>query len=65
MNKFLAFVVFELEVYPEPKFLSRAEMHRLMRLYGSQEAVAEFLECSQAHVSERLNLKWATKPRRR
>lgn len=49
VGEHLSAVIFEFEAYPEPKILTRAEMRGLMRLYDSQEAVAEFLECSQSH----------------
>jgi hypothetical protein len=50
-----AVVIFDLEAYPEPKILSRAELKHLMRSYGTTVAVAKFVGCSQSHVSERLN----------
>lgn len=50
-----AVVIFEFEVYPEPKILTKAELTHLMRLHGTTVAVAKFLGCSQPHVSERLN----------
>jgi DNA invertase Pin-like site-specific DNA recombinase len=45
----------EIEAYPEPKILSRAEKKKLLAYYGSTVAVARFLGCSQSFVSERLN----------
>jgi len=50
-------VIFEFEVYPEPKILSAADLKPLMRLLGTTVAVAEYVGCGQQFVSERLKSK--------
>jgi hypothetical protein len=51
----LSAIVFELEAYPEPKILNKAEMKSLIAIHGTTVAVAKFLGCSQSHVWERLS----------
>jgi hypothetical protein len=46
-------VIFELEVYPEPKILSRSELNRLIRTHGTTVAVAKIIGGSQQFVSGR------------
>jgi hypothetical protein len=46
-------VIFELEVYPEPKILSSEELKSLLKVHGSLRALAEALGCSIGFISER------------
>jgi hypothetical protein len=54
VGEHLPAIIFDLETYPEPKILSKAELGSLIAIYGTTVALAKFLGCSQAHVWERL-----------
>ncbi len=52
-----AVVIFELEVYPEPKILSTNELKDLLRLYGSVRALAKELGCSIGFICDKTKIK--------
>ena len=48
-------LLFDFEVYPEPKILTREDLKPLLKVHRNTVALAKFLGCSQAFVWERLN----------
>lgn len=49
-------VCFELEAYPEPKVLSKADLVTLMKVFRSTVKVAKRVEASQAFVWSKLRI---------